>query len=384
MLSFGNNLSLGAVLDGRELLLESLSFKSLQLSSNKMFSQPMGNLQFADNIGILEDNPIMDNQSLTLYIGINKNPPKEYTFRVFKVEKRIQNKIPYYTLILVFNAPRWLYENTRSVIPKATSFEALKKLAEESKLSFVGDETVDRQNWYGVGNRRCIFAEYIAKYGYVNDTSCMAIGVSLEGEVRYKNISKLIYDGAPTFIDGLVVGENEFSVLDKKEFDNSGQSNSVGGGYKKITVNQDPIRQSSLDFTRFAGVSLSTPNKVLSINKNIVERIEGSVSVFSSIDCGNTHTNAVKACHQNSRIYNYYSSGMYCAIQTPTRFDLFDPINFVSFDSVGNKPRLSKKSTTSNLITGKTIFISQTGQYTEKFELKRIGSNGNAPKSQIT
>jgi len=383
MINFSDRLFLGLVLDGKEFPLETTSFKSLQMSSNKDFTVPQAQLIIADQFGYLSQNPLADRQTATIILGADKKSLKEYTFRVFNFKKEVSGNVTYFNITLIFNCPRWTTENKTRAIAGATSTDAMRQLATESLLNFNGDSTTDRQTWYPGGDKRAMFAERIARHGYANQTSCMKVGLTLEGELRYKNISDIDYKTAFEFVTGIGDSKSKFSIVDKKEFTTAGQNNDIGGGYKKTTVEQNPLKTSAANSALHSKISVTTTSQALLLNRNVTDRIEGSVVNFGAIQTGNNHSNYTKALHQNKRIDAMYSSGLYTVIQDQTAIDLFDPVNVTVFDLISGKPDINDQATGSYFVSGKTIFVSQTGQYNEKYSMLRAGTNGtNIPASQ--
>lgn len=372
MIKLGDTFFLMILIDGAEIPVERMGFDPLQMHSNVMFAQPMARIMLADIYGYFEKNPLADGSKVDIYVGRSdsKSDAYLYRFRVFKFRKYKNGKINNFDIFLTFNCPRYFNENSRGSIT-GSSTQVLQQISTLIGVNFVGDQTSDAQTWLSAGQKRCEFAKEVALHGYATDQSCMVLGLTLLGQLRYKDLSAInITTTKNVFVQGSGDAKNSFRILGRKEVSKAGFFNNLVG-YKMETVEQNPT-----DVTNHSSVKVvmgSAPT--LQINKVLNDRLEGSRVVMTPIDSGNTHPNYYKAEHQNTRIKATYAMGMQVVTDQVTGLDLFDPVKYIVYDNATSEIKVDEAVSGGYIIIAKTIFATKSGKYYEKFELARQGYN---------
>lgn len=372
MIKLGNRFQLIVMMDGKEIPLEHMGFDALQMHSNVMFYQPVGRIVIADRIKWFDANPIGDGAKVDIFVGTNEvvTEANLYRFRLFRYSVTKVNNVNYYTLFLAFNCPRYFNENVTGAIT-GSSYDALQGIAKTIGVKFKGDPTSDSQIWIGQGKKRCVFARDIALHGWSGTTSCMSLGMTLLGEMRYVDISAIkARDTENYFVMGAGDNESVFRVLGRKELSKAGLVNNMVG-YKMETVEQSPDGNTNHNSVTVTMNSAPT----LSVNKTLNDQLEGSRVAFTPISAGNTHPNFYKAKHNNRRLRAMYSYGSHIATDGLTGLDLFDPVKFLFYDNTTSDTLLNQAVSGTYIITAKTIFATKEGRYFEKLEIVRQGVN---------
>lgn len=375
MLRVSDRFFISVKVDGKELPLEKLAFKSFQAHSNINFYQPMANLALIDNQRYFDLNPVGDGVKFEIYTGTSKDKAKAkvYKFRHFKTDKSpIGGNLQSYNFRLVYDAPRFLNENlTKSI--KGTSSEVFKQLASQVPFSkVVADPTSDSMAWLPFGMKRCEFARQICNHAYASNKSCFMSGVRLDGSLHFRNVSNIDLSKSNNLMAKGTSKVNDcIKIIGYREAVNSGVANMVTG-YKMETIEQGTGEDKS-----YTKVSVSTNSPSVLINNNISKGLEGSQIVNSPIASSNTHPNYQNALHQNKRIRNTFMLSVFVATDQMTDLDLFDTAKFMLMEQTAGKAQLNQKISGSYLIVAKTIYATKDGMYYEKYQLKRQGYNAN-------
>lgn len=382
MVKLGNLFYLMVMIDGAEIPIERMGFDPIQMHSNVMFSQPMARMMLADIYGYFETHPLADGSKVDIYVGRSdsKSEANLYRFRVFKFRKQKDGNMNTYDIYMTFNCPRYFNENSRGSIT-GSSTQVLQQIAKLIGVDYAADQTSDSQVWLSSGQKRCEFAKEVALHGYSSDQGCMSLGMTLLGQLRYKDISLInVVTTKNVFVQGAGDGTSAYRILGRKEVSKSGFFNNLVG-YRMETVEQNPTDVTNHNSVRL--VANSSPT--FQINKVLNDKLEGSRVVMTPIDSGNTHANYYKAEHQNTRIKATYSMGMQVVTDQMTGLDLFDPVKYMLYDNSTSQVKVDEAASGGYIIIAKTIFATKTGKYFEKFELARQGYNFTTDLSnQIT
>jgi len=379
MLRVSDRFYISVKIDGKELPLEKLAFRSFQAHSSVNFYQPMANLSVVDNQRYFDTNPVGDGVKFEVYTGTTKDIAKAkiYKFRHFKTDKSpIGGNIQAYNFRLVFDAPRFLNENLVSSI-KGTSSEVIKKLAAQVPINkVVADPSSDSMSWLPFGMKRCEFARQVCNHAYANASSCFMLGIRLDGSLHFRNVSTIDLSKSNTLmVRGTSKLSDSIKIIGYREVAASGLSNLVTG-YKMETIEQGTGEDKS-----YTKVSAPTTSPSVLINSNISLGIEGSKIVNTPIASSNTHPNYQNALHQNKRIRNTFMLSTFVATDHMTDLDLFDTAKFMLVEQGQGKTQLNEKISGSYLIVAKTIYATKDGMYYEKFQLQRQGYNANTISS---
>ena len=383
MIKVGNDFFISIFIDNNELPLDKLGFVGFQAHSNLSFFQPMAQISISDNYKYFDTNPIGDNVAIRVAVGKSDNISSAFTynFRLFKRDfEKKSNNLKLYTLKMTYNSPRYFNENSDTFY-EGTSKQVLQKVATESGFTSVDlDDSADSMCWLPMGMKRCFFAKNVTKYAYLDKGSCYALGVSLAGQLRFKNISKInLSTSNNVFAKGGSTQKGVVTVLSDKEIMKAGFNNNMTG-YKYETLKQDTDKTESL-----TSVPVPVSSNTILVNKKLNQNLSGSRIHVTPIGSSNTHANYQLALHQNTRIKNTFSLTIRIVTNQVTTVDLLDTINYSSYENSNGTYTLDKLMSGTYLVTAKTIFVTKEGFYFEKFEMVRQGYGANSPSnSQIT
>lgn len=389
MIKVSDRLTLMMTLDSnKEWPIERFMFQSLQISENVLLHVPQAHFVFADREALLQKFPLGDGQTVHIVIKVSgsSTPAYDIKMRVFKLSKVSSGNIDYYNLYLVYDAPRFLYENFVGCLSGQTSTAALGEIANNCGLTLTasgGTDASDSQTWIPRGEKYCSFARHIVAAAYSSTTSCMQIAVNFSGKLIYRNLSQAWYGEnrqQPLTFSSVPSGST-LKLLAYKEFTKSGLMNAFGG-YKMSTVEQNPTKGKSTSQSQHSKVSTVTKTDSVAINKNINEGISGSRVDFSPINCGNNHDNYDLAVHQNSRLLGMYSVGMYLVTDDVNPgITLLQTVKLNTPEIANGKRGYNKTIAGEWEVSGKTLFINRAGQFFEKYEVLRQGTNNMANNS---
>lgn len=365
------NGTLSIKIDGKELPLSNLRFSRLLITSHMLYHCPMGELSFVDNYGLLAKSlPPFDGAPLTVSIGRSKASVKSYSFRIFNVKQQNQADGTQYTLSMISSLDKWRLHTVRTA-EQGSSQAAITQIALACDLNFNGDATNDAQVWLPLNETYCKFARRIANHGYAGQDSTMLLGVTLDNELRYRNLTKIKLDKT---VPGFTAGsENGIWVTSYELVSKSGLSNQAGGyGTTSFQFNPTTSEMTTADKVRTRRLS-----SALNVNSEAKTATDTGVKVVLPGNAGNTHSNSARAYHQNKRVKQLLSQSLLIVTPFDTKLDLFDGCHFDAYvlGSGGSKPMLNEVISGYYLIAGKTIFMSSDFMYYEKLALIRDGQN---------
>lgn len=361
------------LINGKVLPLKEMIFGGILVSSHMLYHMPMGQLKFTDLHGVMSLITPSDGVLIIIKMGRTSEDVKQYTFRVFHVKsKPVPNGIEY-SIPFIDTRDEWRLQHAVKAY-NSSSRDALSAIAVLSKLQFNGDTTNDPQVWLPMQETYCKFARRISAHGYVDSASCMLLGVTLTGELRYKNLATLKFDkSAPVFCHGKQAG---IWVTSWGMNNMSGLNNQTGGYDTTITQFQPSTTstesQGKVKVTRISN-SLNVNPEVLSIANQGAGRAR-----ILPIDSGNNHKNSVKAVNQNQRLKKLLSQSVSVLTPFDAQVELFDPVtfnNFVKDPNGGVTPILDLATSGYFISAGKTIYIGPNLLYCERYQLLRQGFN---------
>lgn len=225
---------------------------------------------------------------------------KVYPFRLFSSRKTAQPGGHTWDIDGYYDVPLyWLGSATK--LYKGTSDYALAQLFTECGIKYKGTPTSDAQVWSGQYRRFSDFASYIARRGYVNDSSAMALGINLDGEARYIN-ANVEQPPVLTFSNKQYV-EGQFPIFDYQPISDSGYANLIGGYESKL------YRQSIFKPEVIDSLTVTPSAPMPEFNEDIKALIQTGPPKFSAIDVGNSETSE-RAVYQNTRFSCLFNTGL--------------------------------------------------------------------------
>lgn len=378
MLEIQTGVFIGIKFNNIEYNLEQAAFSKLIIVSNKRTYIPSFQLDIYDIRGTLDTNTLVDGTLVTIHVGRSASHFDTYEFRLYKLVKNPSPSTPSYTLLGYLNFPKWFMQTLTAPI-NGTSSDVLKQLAEMSGLKHELDMTSDSMTWLPTNKTICAFARYVGWRGYIDERSSMSLGLTLDGCLRYKNLTLLPKDGQLFTFGG---APNAITVLDARAINNSGQAN-LTGGYNHATLPQT-VEAVSDRKTRDK-VDVKRQGQSLQINKSLKNSVEKGRVDVGLVNGGNTHANWEHALYQNLRIAGTYTNGVELLIDTMTdkSLDVLSTILYEAYQqpSTGLNT-IDQKQRGSFVVTAKVIYIDQ-GNYFQKFQAYSNAINADTSKSLL-
>lgn len=371
---------LNVFIDGIELPLEHMRFHRWMVTSHLLYHMPMGELIFLDpHDMITKYMTVSDGAKLTVQAGRTRDRVFQYEFRLFNLDVQKQDDGTLYTISYVDIWDKWRLE-TNTGMKKASSAKVLSDIAAACGLTYRGvAATTDEQTWYPLAESNALFARRITQLGYVDETSCMAMGVNLLGELRYENING--FDPTQPLYEFVHGAQQGIWCTDWQAKSNSGVSNQRGG-YANTASNFGTVDgvASSNDKAKTKRMS-----DTLNMRKELKEVAGAGIVNMCPVDAGNNHANANTARYQNKRLMQLLHSSVSVLTPLDPDIDLLEPVLFNNFINDKHTGTLAKDEATSGLflVAGKTIHIGPDLAYNERYQFIREGQNAEN-STQVT
>lgn len=371
MIEIATGILAGLQINGTDFPLENGGFRSIQLVSNSRLQTMSAQIVVADIAKRFDtSNTIGDGTPITLQLGKSTTTYDTYNLRVFSAPSDPSSGSMIYTITAYWDSYQWFMQTANSSIT-GTSSAAISQIAQSCGLTPVVDPTADSQTWRPANKRNCAFARDIANHGYANDNGLMMLGMAMNGEIRYRDLSKIQTTNAmPTFLhtDNLTTqqGTPAFQVDDHQFMDVSGFKN-ARGGYQSQLIEQSVLSTASVVH---ANVNVRRLTQLFNINKGIHNSIRGGRVEIGLVDCGNTHENYYRAKYQNERARQTFSTGVTLLTRqmTTKALDLFDPFLYTPVQP-GSDGQINPddRNKAVYIVTAKSIMVAG-GNYYEKIE----------------
>lgn len=338
-------------------------------------------------------------QGTKCIISLAKNGQKDRivkrTFSLWGIRRGVSNAGPQVQAVFIQDIPKWsagVYcENYRS-----TSDECMQRIASSAGLRYDGPGgTDDKMNWLNVNTTRSSFSEDVAMRGYAGSSSCMARAVTLDNDMRYKDLFQQMKEQELfTFIlNGSDEGmTNPFAVRETEESSMSGaMAHWFNYGQIQYEHSLDQKGQQTTD-------RIMAP--VLGDAFPISERVKGLISdamaarvTYTGFDPGtepneasNVHEYYERAFYQNLRGLGLFSERIQVLVDDLTDAKTFDPCKYHQSDPVGHQMTPSRSLNGKYLIAGKTMRIKNGHAYVEVLDLVRpyIANPGKSEQASGT
>src|SRR6478736_3426351 len=133
-----------------------------------------------DRIGLLDGTP------LRVVVKANGKDNRTFLFRKFNHKREFKGDAYQWTVYGYWDAPMyWTASSVRAV--EGTAHSVLQEIAQTCGLKYDGVATNDSQIWVPRNRTYRAWAKDIVDHSWVNDNSCMVLGVDLDGSLRFKN-----------------------------------------------------------------------------------------------------------------------------------------------------------------------------------------------------
>lgn len=360
---------LEVILNDKSLPLEVMRFGGILLSEHHLYHLPCGQLAFTDPLRLTNSafTPA-DGSKLVIRIGPNSDSVSTYTFRLFNVQTDPEGTKLRYRISFIADYPQFFFKSGDASIEGGTN-DALSEIASRSGLKFDGIQTNDHQVWLPFGEPECRFARRISTTGYIDDQSCMLLGVAMDGTMRYANLNSKNFAGnLPLFVQGRETGGIFCTSWEGRSL--SGATNFLGG-YRASLRHYDPIEGLTKSAQKVTARKIS---KSLNVNKEIREQVGDGRTVVLPINAGNKHKNALKARNQNARLALFLAQSVSVITPFQTKVRLFDPIYFQNY-LMDNGSTADPDPNTSGpyMVAGRAVYIGPDLNYVERLQFIRDG-----------
>lgn len=312
-----------------------------------------------DRIGLLDGTP------LRVVVKANGKDNRTFLFRKFNHKREFKGDAYQWTVYGYWDAPMyWTASSVRAI--EGTAHSVLQEIAQTCGLKYDGVATNDSQIWVPRNRTYRAWAKDIVDHSWVNDNSCMVLGVDLDGSLRFKNVNNL---PEPTQkIIGYTFAKDAMTASDIAVNASSGLNNALSG-YQNMRIAQSIVA----DETQVVIKDLAfTPDvKAPLYNRELKDQLgRGSVR-FSPIDAGNVHDNYEKAQYQNLRYRNLFSFGLDAQMIDTTDVQLGERLTLALQNEEAGQDTPNSGVYT---VTGHAIYT-QGANYAEKVGLTRHGTN---------
>lgn len=381
-----NNLYVQIAINGQDVNLQEAPIARLQLNSSGLFYLPQGQIVFVDSSSFFHDNiSLGDGDQVVITIGDSPTTAKIYLFSIWTWDRHIVGNATQYTIDLLYGVPQWLATSMFAPFVNQSSSQVLQALARQVGLTFEGIQTSDFQTWYPAHHKLGKFARKVSSHGWSSDTSIMALAVSLQNKLLYKNIAskqaaQYIFkpdtglsansEGSQTPIYYALVEERIASGF-----------NNVYSGYGKMMHQVDLTKDQK--YGQLNKVNFSPLSQSLLVNQATHSGSNDGTRSFPPFLSGNVHANYNNAEYQNARGMALFNlNALVTLYGHVTDIDLLDFANLDTNTTVANSPHHHIPSSGKYVVWNKTIFIENTAYY-EKFQLIRQGYD-EASSTQIS
>lgn len=331
---------------------------------------PQLTLELVDAINLIDKFGLQDGTPITISLSRQGTIIHTLTFRLFSYKVEQQNYVQIYTITGYLDIPKYWFGMAQASI-RCTSTDALKQIANDCGLSFVGVPTSNSQLWMPNLNKYCDFAKYIADRGYASVSSCLVLGITLMKTMIYADIMNL---ASPSVVlrsygEG---AETDYLVSNYKINGYSGSS-VTNGGYRSTRVATTLLAPAvdqchSIINETVVNQNVNSPQINLIVRNLIGER---QVVKFGNINCGNASEQHENALYQNYRLKTLFTINAEFVLGQPCPVTLCTPFQFNAFDNEGQP---SVKDSGIYVTCARIIYI-ENANYFEKIIASRIGTN---------
>lgn len=337
----------------------------MHISTTFRHKLPMVGFQILDVQHVFDRIGLLDGTPLRIVIKANGKDSKTFVFRKFNHRREFTGEAYTWSIYGYWDAPKY-WTATSIGSKRGTSSSVLSEIANECGLKYDGPSTNDSQLWLPRNRSFSAWAQDIVDHSWVNATSCMALGVDLNGTMRVKNVNDL---PAPTQkIIGYTYATDALTAVDIQISASSGLNNALSG-YQNMRVAQS-VTSEETQLT-IKDLAFTPDVKSPLYNQDLRNTLQRGAVRFSPIDAGNVHANYERAQYQNTRYRNLFSLGLEALMVDTVDVDLGERITVALQNEANGQDNPNSGVYT---VTGHAIYT-QGANYAEKLGLARHGTN---------
>lgn len=337
----------------------------LHITTTTRHSLPVLGFQVDDVRHSIDESGPLDGAPLRVVIKPNGKDSKTFVFRKFNSKREFNGSCWRWTIFGYWDAPLyWAATSLRAI--EGTANSVLQEIADTCGLRYEGVTTNDSQIWLPRNRTYRAWAKNIVSHSWASNTSCMVLGVDLDGVMRLLNINDL--PEPEIDIIAYTYSETALTASDVQTNAASGLNNALSG-YNNMRIAQSVTEDETSRTLK--GLSFTPDVKSPHYNRELKAQLERGAVRFSPIDAGNVHENYERASYQNLRYQNLFSYGVDALMTDVTTVNLGDRVNLaVQTETLRQDVPNSGVYT----VSGHAIYI-QGANYSEKLGMCRQGTN---------
>lgn len=342
---------------------------------------PVLQLILNDERGTLnEEMNLVDGTLVTIKIAKTREKLTVRKFRVWGYHKQTTAKGPKLICTCILDCPKWSAGVFTESI-RGTSDSVIGQLAQRAGLKYSGPPAVDDvQTWLNVNKTRNAFSEDVAIRGYGSGQTCMARQLTMDYEVRYRDLFAVLKDKPKwSFLQNT---SEEAATATPVVIRETQDASASGFATHMMNYGQKQYEHSLNDSGQLATLTLDAPllGKALPVNEDVRGQVSerGAKVNYTGFDTGtepapasNLHQNYEKAFYQNMRLLGLFSERVVLLSDECTDVTTFDCGTYQHGDQDNHEFKQSKALGGNWLVGGKTIWIKAGHKYAELYYLYR-------------
>lgn len=348
-------------------------------------SIPVLQMYLNDQRGTLSaDMNLQDGTLVTIKIAKTREQPKTRKFRVFSFKKQTTAAGPQLIVTCLLDVPKWI-AGVYTESFRGTSASAIQQMASRAGLKFSGPKSVDDvMTWLNVNKTRSAFSEDVAMRGYGNGQTCMYRLLTMDGEVRYKDLFDIIKEDPKwSLLQNAPEGAAKATPIVVRE---TQDASSAGFTTHMMNYGQMQYEHSLNNSGQQSTTSLDAPllGAALPINGDVKGQVteRGARVNYTGFDTGtepapasNLHRYYEKSLYQNMRYLGLFSERINILTDEFTEANTLDCTEYKHQDQDNQEFKPSETLSGKWLLGGKTLWIKTGHKYSEIFYLYRPAIN---------
>lgn len=329
---------------------------------------------------LAEEMNLVDGTLITIKIAKTREKVQTRKFRVWGYKKQTTAKGPKLVCTAILDCPKWSAGVFTESI-RGTSDSVIGQMASRAGLKYSGPPSVDDvQTWLNVNKTRNAFSEDVAIRGYGSGQTCMARTLTMDYEVRYKDLFAVLKEAPKwSFLQNTAEGAAKATPIVIRETQDASAS---GFTTHMMNYGQKQYEHSLNEAGQLSTLSLDAPllGKALPVNNDVRGQIaeRGAKVNYTGFDTGtepapasNLHQHYESAFYQNMRYLGLFSERVVLLSDECTEATTFDCCEYQHANQDNQTFKPSAQLGGNWLIGGKTQWIKAGHKFSELYYLYR-------------
>lgn len=329
---------------------------------------------------LAEEMNLVDGTLITIKIAKTREKVQTRKFRVWGYKKQTTAKGPKLVCTAVLDCPKWSAGVFTESI-RGTSDAVIGQMASRAGLKYSGPPAVDDvQTWLNVNKTRNAFSEDVAIRGYGSGQTCMARLLTMDYEVRYKDLFAILKEAPKwSFLQNTAEGAAKATPIVIRETQDASAS---GFTTHMMNYGQKQYEHSLNEAGQLSTLTLDAPllGKALPVNNDVRGQIaeRGAKVNYTGFDTGtapapasNLHQHYEAAFYQNMRYLGLFSERVVLLSDECTEATTFDCCEYQHANQDNQTFKPSAQLGGNWLIGGKTQWIKAGHKFSELYYLYR-------------